>query len=77
MKLLGRRVRRVRHKDQVTVKVRRDGTAGPCYFCGAAVVRGSDFAVFIVERINPEGDPIHAVCHGACAERAGSAPERR
>jgi hypothetical protein len=31
--------------------------------------------VLVVERINPEGDPIHAVCHGACAEHASTGRE--
>jgi hypothetical protein len=56
--------------DHFHVEFGGDGAAGPCYFCGAEVTRGSDFALLMVERIDPKGDPIHAVCHGACAERA-------
>ena len=58
-------------KDRFNLKRQPDGSFGSCYFCGASVHRGEDLAVLAVERIDPSGDPIHAVCHGACAERAG------
>jgi hypothetical protein len=65
MKLFGRR-----WDVDVELEVGSDGSAGPCYFCGGAVVDGSDFAIMVVERINPKGEPTHAACHGACVERA-------
>ena len=68
MKLFGKRVDR--REDAFELKVEPDGTAGTCYFCGASVMPTEDFAVLMVERIEPKGEPIHAVCHGACAERA-------
>ena len=57
-------------RDRWELKVQPDGTVGDCYFCGGGVRRTEDFAVLVVERVEPKGDPIHAVCHGACAERA-------
>ena len=60
----------MRSQDHFELKVQPDGTLGACYFCGAGVRRGEDFAVLVVERVEPKGDPIHAVCHGACADRA-------
>ncbi|HEY8409304.1 MAG TPA: hypothetical protein VIK66_15095 [Gaiellaceae bacterium] len=56
--------------DRWELKVQPDGTVGECYFCGVSVKRGEDFAVMVVERVEPKGEPIHAVCHGTCAERA-------
>jgi hypothetical protein len=66
MKVFGRRI----DADSVTVERDSDGTFGPCYFCGATVSPSSDFAILIVERVDPEGEPIHAACHGSCAEHA-------
>jgi hypothetical protein len=56
--------------DHWELQMQPDGTVGECYFCGAGVRRGEDFAVFVVERVEPKGEPIRAVCHGACADRA-------
>jgi hypothetical protein len=57
-------------KDSFTLERQPDGSFGACYFCGAGVRQGDGLAVLAVERIDPAGDPIHAVCHSACAERA-------
>jgi hypothetical protein len=57
-------------KDRWELKVQPDGTVGECYFCAAPVKRGEDFAVMVVERVEPKGDPIHAVCHGQCVDEA-------
>ena len=59
-----------RVEDRFELKRQPDGSFGACYFCGASVRRGEDLAILAVERIDPSGDPIHSVCHGACAERA-------
>jgi hypothetical protein len=56
--------------DEFELEQQPDGSFGACYFCGASVRSGEDFAVLAVERIDPSGDPIHSVCHGACVERA-------
>ena len=66
MKLFGRTV----EVEEVELERGADGSFGPCYFCAAPVTEGSDLAVLLVERLDPKGDPIKAVCHGACAERA-------
>ena len=57
-------------KGRVTFTLEADGSYGPCYLCAAPVTPESDFAYLIISRVNPKGDPIHAVCHGSCAERA-------
>jgi hypothetical protein len=62
--------RRAQVTDNWELVLQPDGSFGACYFCGATVRRGEDFAVLAVERIEPRGEPIHAACHGACAERA-------
>jgi hypothetical protein len=56
--------------DHWELTMQPDGTLGECYFCGSGVRRGEDFAVLVVERVEPKGDPIRAVCHGDCADRA-------
>jgi hypothetical protein len=66
MKLFGRQI----GVDSMTLELGSDGSAGPCYFCGASVVQGSDLAILYVDRLDPKGDPIQAVCHGSCAEQA-------
>jgi len=57
-------------KGRVGFTLEADGSYGRCYFCAAPVRRESDFAHLIVSRVNPKGDPTHAICHGTCAERA-------
>jgi hypothetical protein len=60
-----------KREDRFELKAQPDGTLGQCYFCSAGVRLGEDSAVLMVEPV-PKGDPIHAVCHGACVERAKS-----
>jgi len=62
--------RRAQVTDRWNIPVQPDGSLGACYFCGATVRRKEDFAILAVERVEPTGEPIHSVCHGACAERA-------
>ena len=69
MKLFGDRYTKT-VEDTFELEQQPDGSFGACYFCGASVRQGEDLAVFAVERIDPSGDPIHGVCHSACAERA-------
>jgi len=57
-------------KARVGFSLEADGSYGRCYFCAAPVTPESDFAFLMVRRVNPKSDPMLAVCHGACAERA-------
>jgi len=68
VKLFGLRIKA--ESNAMVVRSGPDGIFDPCYFCGGTVTRGSDCAALMVERIDPKGDPIHAVCRGSCAESA-------
>jgi hypothetical protein len=56
--------------DRFELKAGPDGSLGECWFCGSTVTMGEDSAVMFVERVPVPKDPIHAVCHVACAQRA-------
>ena len=70
MKLFGSAPGEKKIEDRFKLERQPDGSFGACYFCAASVRQGEDFAVLAVERLDPSGEPIHGVCHGACAERA-------
>ena len=62
-------------KDRFVIRAGRDGIVHePCWFCGVELEFDArdpkgDAAAVMIEPFGP-GEPLHGVCHRACAERA-------